>query len=157
MREYVDEIVTVDEDEIASAILTLLEKGKIVAEGAGAVSVAALMHGKFKPEGKVCCIVSGGNIDVNTLQRIVDKGLAKSGRLAKISVMLQDRPGALTGLLGIIAQNGANVLSIQHDRVDKNGELNTAVVELTIETHNREHLQKVMGQLSDGGYHMLND
>ena len=157
VREYVDEIVTVDEDEIASAILTLLEKGKIVAEGAGAVSVAALMHGKFKPEGKVCCIVSGGNIDVNTLQRIVDKGLAKSGRLAKISVMLQDRPGALTGLLGIIAQNGANVLSIQHDRVDKNGELNTAVVELTIETHNREHLQKVMGQLSDGGYHMLND
>lgn len=156
VQNYVDEIVTVDEDEIAEAILTLLEKCKIVAEGAGAVPVAALMHGKFKPEGKVCCLVSGGNIDVNTLQRIVDKGLAKSGRLAKISVMLQDRPGALTALLGVIAQNGANVLSIQHDRVDKHGALNTAIVELTIETHNREHLERVLGSLEEGGFHTLN-
>ena len=87
-QKYVDEVVTVDEDEICNAILTLLEKCKIVAEGAGAVSVAALLHNKFKAEGKIACLVSGGNIDVTTLQRILDKGLMKAGRLAQVCLSL---------------------------------------------------------------------
>ena len=154
VSKYVDEVVTVDEDEIAAAILTLLEKCKIVAEGAGAVPVAALLHKKFKAEGKVCCVVSGGNIDVNTLQRIVDRGLAKSGRMAKISIMLQDKPGALMQLVSVIGNAGANILSVAHDRVD-NSALNTARVELTIETNNKEHLNSLLVQLADNGYRVL--
>lgn len=153
--QYVDEIVTVDEDEIAAAILYLLEKCKVVSEGAGAVPVAALLHGKFKPEGKVCCVVSGGNVDVNTLQRIIDRGLAKSGRMAKISVMLQDKPGVLRQLLDVIATNGANVHSVGHDRLD-NSALNTARVELTIETNNQDHLNTLLCQLAKNGYEVLN-
>ena len=156
VSKYVDEVVTVDEDEIAAAILFLLEKCKIVSEGAGAVPVAALMHGKFKPEGKVCCVVSGGNIDVTTLQRIVDRGLAKSGRMGKISVMLQDKPGVLTVLLDVIAKKGANILAIEHDRVD-NSALNTARVELTIETNSQDHLNEVLNELENHGYHVLNN
>lgn len=156
VSKYVDEVVTVDEDEIAAAILFLLEKCKIVSEGAGAVPVAALMHGKFKPEGKVCCVVSGGNIDVTTLQRIVDRGLAKSGRMGKISVMLQDKPGVLTVLLDVIAKAGANILAIEHDRVD-NSALNTARVELSIETNSQDHLDEVLRQLEAHGYHVLNN
>ncbi|MBR6709305.1 MAG: threonine ammonia-lyase [Clostridia bacterium] len=155
VNEYVDEIVTVDEDEIAAGILTLLEKCKLIAEGAGAVPVAALLHGKIKPEGKICCLVSGGNIDVNMLQRIVDRGLAKSGRIGKITLLLPDKPGMLTGMLTIIAKSGANVLSIGHDRVYNNSSLNTARVELTIETHNQEHLNEVLRQLEENGYEVL--
>ena len=156
VSKYVDEVVTVDEDEIAAAILTLLEKCKIVAEGAGAVPVAALLHGKFKPQGKVCCVVSGGNIDVNTLQRIVDRGLAKSGRMAKISIMLEDKPGALMQLVGIIGNAGANILSVGHDRVD-NSALKTARVELTIETNNQDHLNALLNQLVENGYQVLDN
>ena len=154
--KYVDEIVTVDEDEIAAAILTLLEKCKVVAEGAGAVPVAALLHGKFKPEGKVCCVVSGGNVDVNTLQRIIDRGLAKSGRMAKISVMLQDKPGALVQLVDVIARSGANIHSVGHDRLD-NSALNTARVELTIETNNQDHLNSLLRQLDENGFKVLDN
>lgn len=154
VSKYVDEVVTVDEDEIAAAILTLLEKCKIVAEGAGAVPVAALLHKKFKPEGKVCCVISGGNIDVTTLQRIVDRGLAKSGRMAKISVMLQDKPGSLMQLASVIGAAGANILSVSHDRVD-NSALNTARVELTIETNNQEHLNALLQQIAANGYEVL--
>jgi len=155
-RDYVDEIVTVDEDEIANAILVLLEKCKIVAEGAGAVSVAALMHDKVSLKGKVCCIISGGNIDVTTLQRILDKGLMKAGRLAQVHTMIEDRPGRLHRLLAVVSESGANVVSIQHDRTNMVSGIGMALLELTLETHNREHLERVIMQMRENGYAILN-
>lgn len=155
-RELVDEIVTVDEDEIANAILTLLEKCKIVAEGAGAVSVAAVMHEKFDARGNVCCVVSGGNIDVTTLQLILDRGLMKAGRLTKISTMIQDRPGRLYRLLAVISQAGANVVSIRHDRTNIRSGIGMALLELTLETHHQEHLNQVLEKMVENGYEIIN-
>ncbi|MBR0465043.1 MAG: threonine ammonia-lyase [Clostridia bacterium] len=155
-RKYVDEIVTVDDDEIAAAILTLLEKCKIVAEGAGAVSVAAVMHGKINVEGKIACVVSGGNIDVTTLQRIMDKGLIKSGRLAKVNTVIEDRPGRLSKLLAVVSQTGANVVSIQHDRTNLDVGIGMSFLELTLETNDSDHLSRVLKQMSDNGYQILN-
>lgn len=153
---YVDEIVTVEEDEIANAILTLLEKCKIVSEGAGAVSAAAVLHEKFDAKGKICCVVSGGNIDVTTLQRILDRGLMKAGRLAQIRTTIEDRPGRLSKLLTVISEAGANVVSIQHDRTNLESGVGTALLELTLETHHRQHLDEVLQRMTENGYKILN-
>jgi len=154
-KKYVDEIVTVAEDEIAEAALVLLERCKIVAEGAGAVPVAALMHGKIKDQGKVVCLVSGGNIDVTTLQRIIDRGLMKEGRLGRICTILMDRPGQLQILLKIIARTGANIMSIQHDRVDSMTGVGMARLDLTIETNNQAHFDEVSRLLEKEGYRLI--
>ncbi len=112
-QKYVDGIVTVSEEEIASAILMLLEKHKMVAEGAGAVSVAAAMYNKADIQGKkTVCIISGGNVDINILDRIIDKGLQVNGRLTKFSVTMMDKPGQLTQMLQIIAEAGANIFNV---------------------------------------------
>ena len=150
-QKYVDEVVTVDEDEICNAILTLLEKCKIVAEGAGAVSVAALLHNKFKAEGKIACLVSGGNIDVTTLQRILDKGLMKAGRLAQVCTLIEDRPGRLHRLLAVVSDSGANVVSIRHDRTNMESGIGMAMLELTLETHNQQHLDQVLATMEQHG------
>ncbi len=151
-RKYVDEVISVDEDEIANAILTLLERCKIVAEGAGAVSVAAVMHDKFSTKGNLCCVISGGNIDVTTLQRILDMGLMKAGRLTKINTVIQDRPGRLHRLLAVISDAGANVVSIRHDRTNMESGLGVAQLELVLETHHQQHLNEVMKAMKDNGY-----
>ncbi len=152
-QKYVDEIVTVEEGEIAGAILTLLEKCKIVAEGAGAVSVAAVLYEKFDTSGKVACVVSGGNIDVTTLQRILDQGLMKSGRMARIRTVIEDRPGHLARLLSVVSQSGANVISIHHNR--SNTAIGTSYLELLLETNDFDHLDQVQAKLRENGYQLV--
>jgi len=158
-RQYVDEIVTVEEDEIAGAILTLLEKCKIVAEGAGAVSVAAVLYDKFEATGKIACVVSGGNIDVTTLQRVVDHGLMKSGRKARITTVIEDRPGHLARLLDVVSRSGANVVSIQHDRASSDSGIGVGIgmtlLELLLETSDFGHLDQVRSMMRENGYPVL--
>ncbi|MBO4298492.1 MAG: threonine ammonia-lyase [Clostridia bacterium] len=154
-EKYLDEVVTVEEDEIAGAILMLLEKCKIVAEGAGAASVAAVMYEKFDTAGKVACVVSGGNIDVTTLQRILDQGLMKSGRMVRIHTVIQDRPGHLARLLAVISESGANVVSIQHDRTSSSSGIGMALLDLLLETNDFEHLSRVHELMKENGYPVM--
>lgn len=155
-QKYVDGIVTVSEDEIATAILTLIEKHKIVAEGAGAVSVAAAMSDKVAIGGKkVVCVVSGGNVDVNILSRIIDKGLQHTGRLAEFTVEVADKPGQLIGLLEVIANTGANIFNISHDRVSSSINVGKCLVDVVVETRNVDHSKKMFDALAAKGYKVL--
>lgn len=152
-QKYVDGIVTVSEEEIASAILMLLEKHKMVAEGAGAVSVAAAMHNKVDIKGKkTVCIISGGNVDINILDRIIDKGLQVSGRLTKFSVTMIDKPGQLTQMLQIIAEAGANIFNVSHDRMVRNIAVGKCVVDVTVETRNKDHSEELIAMIVSKGY-----
>ena len=136
--KYVDDIVTVSEDEICAAILQLLEKEKVVAEGAGATSVAAVMFNKVPVKGKkVVCIVSGGNIDVTILNRVVERGLAKSGRIAIINVELDDKPGKLVEVASVIAKAGANITNVYHDRNSDSEKVNSCILRVICENRNQ--------------------
>lgn len=154
--QYVDEVVTVSEDEICAAILQLLEKEKVVAEGAGATSVAAVMFNKVPVKGKkVVCVVSGGNIDVTILSRVVRRGLAKSGRIAIINVELDDKPGTLVGVASVISREGANITSVYHDRNNYSEKVNACVLRVICETRNEEHAAKIMKALESEGYKLV--
>ena len=154
-RKYVDGVVTVTEAEIASAILMLLEKHKMVAEGAGAVSVAAAMTNKVDIAGKkVVCVVSGGNVDVNVLDRIIDKGLQENGRIAEFSVTMVDKPGQLIQLLQVIARTGANILDINHNRRAKGIAVSGVVVDVVVETRNNAHREELLAALRAEGYNI---
>lgn len=149
---YVDKIVTVTEDEIAAAILALIEKQKLVAEGAGAVSVAAAMFGHLPIEGKkVVCLVSGGNIDVSILNRIITRGLTKSGRIAKITLDLTDKPGQLSGVCDVIGKAGGNIITVSHGRTNTKG-INDCHLYLELETRNNEHVEQIRHDLVAAGY-----
>lgn len=153
---YIDGIVTVSESEISSAILTLMEANKTVAEGAGAASVSAVMFNKLALEGKkVVCIVSGGNIDVNILSRVITKGLVKTGRITEFSTQIPDKPGQLMNLLDIIGKSGANIMSIDHNREDKKAGVDTVVVHSVLETRNTAHGEEIFQSLADAGYELL--
>ncbi len=151
-REYVDEVVTVDDDEIAQAILFLMERGKMVAEGAGAAPVAAIINHKFEAEGKVAAVISGGNIDVTMISRIIEKGLLRAGRVSKLRIVMQDRPGQLELVASIIGANGANVMAIHHDRTDVDLDIRDAILEITMETQDREHAQRILAALREAGF-----
>ena len=154
-RRLVDEVVTVDEEEIANAILLLLEIEKTVAEGAGAAPLAALVNKKVALGGKaVALVLSGGNIDVNVISRIIERGLVKDGRLVRLSVLLQDRPGALSRLAALVAEARANILHIIHDRAFSRARLGETEVELTLETSGREQIETVKRHLREAGYHV---
>ena len=154
-QKYVDGVVTVTEAEIASAILMLLEKHKMVAEGAGAVSVAAAMTNKVDIAGKkVVCVVSGGNVDVNVLDRIIDKGLQENGRIAEFSVTMADKPGQLIQLLQVIARTGANILDINHNRRAKGIAVSGVVVDVVVETRNNAHREELLAALRAEGYNI---
>lgn len=156
-KKYVDEIVTVNDDETAAAILALMERQKVVAEGAGAVAVAAVMFHKLPVEGKkVVCLVSGGNIDVNTLNRVITRGLAKSGRNFTFIIELYDKPGQLSGVLHAIADQGANVISVTHERLNANTEINGCSIRLELETRDPAHIDQIRKALTDAGFHVLN-
>lgn len=155
-EKYVDGIVTVSEDEIASAILTLMETQKTVAEGAGATSVAAAMFGKVDTSKKTVCLVSGGNIDVSILSRVITKGLTKTGRITEITTKVADKPGQLTTLLQLVAGTGANIVSIAHNREDEKSEINSCVVSMTLETRNPAHVEEIHETLAKSGYAILN-
>ena len=152
--KYLDEIVTVDDDEIAQAILFLMERGKMVAEGAGAAPVAAIMNRKFDVSGKVAAVISGGNIDVTMLSRIIEKGLLRAGRVSKLRIILQDRPGQLEQVSRIIGGNGANVMAIHHDRTDVDLDIRDAILEITMETQDREHAQRIIEALREAGFNV---
>ena len=152
-QKYVDEIVTVKDDEIATAILALMEDQKTVAEGAGATTVAAVMFGKVNVvDRKTVCVVSGGNVDVTTLSRVITKGLTKSGRITNVTTKVIDKPGELNRLLTVIAQAGANVMSIHHDREDQQSDVTSCVVNLTLETRDRQHAKEIKDTLHANGY-----
>lgn len=156
-KKYVDKIVTVNDDETAAAILALMERQKVVAEGAGAVAVAAVMFHKLPVEGKkVVCLVSGGNIDVNTLNRVITRGLAKSGRNFTFIIELYDKPGQLSGVLHAIADQGANVISVTHERLNANTEINGCSIRLELETRDPAHIDQIRKALTDAGFHVLN-
>lgn len=152
-EKYVDEIVTVDDEEIARAILRLLETQKLLAEGAGAAGVAALLHKKVSLEGQnVAVIIGGGNIDVTLLSRIIERGLVKDGRLVRIRVPLPDHPGALNHLTAIFAAEHANIVQIVHDRAYFGAHLGEGVVDITVETRGAEHVGELLRKLSGAGY-----
>lgn len=151
-QKYVDKIVTVSEDEISAAILHLLEKHKLIAEGAGAVSVAAAMFGKLPIEGKrTVCIVSGGNIDVTFLSRIINRGLMKSGRQCTMVLELPDKPGQLSEVTRIIASTGANIMSVLHERTSTVTDVNSCILRVLMETRNGEHIKKIRQALNGKG------
>lgn len=152
-KKYVDEIVTVSDDEVAAAILTLIEQQKLVSEGAGAVSVAAAMFNKVPIKGKkVVCLVSGGNIDVTSLNRVIMRGLVKNGRDCTITVVLSDKPGQLSKVCNVIGELGANILSVEHKRNSSNTEINGCKLHIEMETRNHEHIQVIKRGLREAGF-----
>ncbi len=153
IQKYVDDIVSVDEEEIANAILLLLEREKSVVEGAGAVALAALLNGRIpRARGrKVAMILSGGNIDVNVLSRIIERGLLKDGRLVRLVVRIPDRPGMLAKVVAAIAEQGANVTEIYHNRIYSKTLLGEVAVEVTLETRGPAHVGEIVNVLSSRG------
>lgn len=154
VKKYVDGIFTVSDDEIALAILTLMEQQKLVAEGAGAVPVAAVMNGKIPDvDGKkVCCLVSGGNIDVTILSRVIERGLKMGGRTANITIALSDKPGQLMGVSQVIAQLGANVVSVNYDSSDLDMNITDCYLKIGVETRDYQHIAQVKQALKDAGF-----
>ena len=156
VKNYVDDIALVTEDEIAAAILALIEKQKMIAEGAGAVSVAAAMFHKFPIEGKkVVSLISGGNIDVTSLSRVIDRGLMKSGRTTNLLIELADKPGQLMEVSRIIAQCGGNVTAVHHERNGETESINGCYLRLTLETRNYDHVQEITQALKDAGFKIV--
>jgi threonine dehydratase len=147
-------MVTVSEEELANAVLLLLEREKTVAEGAGAAALAAVVNGRVSiPLGKrTVMLVSGGNIDVNVLSRIIERGLAKDGRMLRLEVRISDSPGSLHALTGVFAAHRANVLDIGHLRAFSGVALGETVVELTLETRGVDHVQEIVQALREAGY-----
>ncbi len=156
-NQLVDEVVTVNDDEIAAAILALLEKQKLVAEGAGAVSVAAAMFGKLPIDGlKTVCLVSGGNIDVSTLSRVITRGLNKSGRNFSFIIDLADKPGQLSGVCSVVGQNGGNIISVTHERINTSTAINGCTIRLELETRDMTHIEEIRQALKEANFNVLN-
>jgi threonine dehydratase len=153
VTDYVDDIVTVDEEEIANAILLLLEREKTVAEGAGAAGMAALVQGRTGLVGKkLAVVIGGGNIDVNMLSRIIERGLVKDGRLVRVRVRIPDHPGGLHKLTGDIASVRANIQEVIHNRAFSRVDLGETAVDLTLETRGAEHIEQLVRLLDERGY-----
>ncbi|MBE7047744.1 MAG: threonine ammonia-lyase [Ruminococcaceae bacterium] len=156
IKEYVDDIALVTDDEISSAILTLIEKQKMIAEGAGAVSVAAAMFNKFPIQGKkVVSLVSGGNIDVSILSRVIERGLMKSGRVTSLLIELIDKPGQLKDVSRIIADLGGNVISVHHEKNGATSEVTGCYLRIDMETRNYEHVQEITKALKNEGFKLV--
>jgi threonine dehydratase len=149
----VAEIVTVTDDEIAAAILAVMEQQKLVAEGAGAVAVAAAMFNKVPIKGKkTVCLVSGGNIDVNMLSRVINRGLIKSGRQYAVTIDLSDKPGVLADVTRVIGELGGNIISVSHERISTDTPIASCSLRLVMETRNNEHIEIIRKGLADAGY-----
>ena len=154
--KYVDEIVTVSDDEISAAILALMEQHKLVTEGAGAVSVAAAMFNKVDLKGKkAVCVLSGGNIDVTILSRVIKRGLLMSGRSCQLMIELVDKPGQLKNVSRIIADLGGNVTSVHHERANEGSDVNGCYLRIVLETKNYEHIAQIKQALRDYGFKLL--
>ncbi len=156
-KKYVDDVVTVTDDEISSAILALIEQHKLIAEGAGAVSVAAVMFNKVPIKGKkVVCLVSGGNIDVTILSRVIKRGLLKSGRSDTLTIQLEDKPGQLRDVSKLIADLGGNVVSVHHERASEDSDITDCILRIVLETRNYEHKAEIRKALTDAGFKLVN-
>lgn len=155
-RKYVDEIVTVNDDEVATAILKLIETQKLITEGAGAVSVAAVMFDKIPTEGKnIVCILSGGNIDVTILSKVIERGLLTSGRSATLAIQLSDRPGQLAKVSALLASLGANVDSVFYEKASEGASITDCVLRINIETRDQDHIDLVEKTLIEEGFQLL--
>lgn len=155
VKDYVDDIVTVSEDEIAAAIVALLEGPKTVAEGAGATSVAAYLFNRVDTSLNTVALVSGGNVDITTLSRIITKGMQKTGRIVRLTTKLIDKAGNLAQLVACVAECGANILDIEHEREDAKTEVNSCVVTMTLETRDEAHIRKIRESLVSHGYRLI--
>lgn len=156
INKYVDDIVTVSDDEVAAAILALMETQKVVAEGAGAVSVAAVMFDKLPLEGKkVVCLVSGGNIDVNILSRVITRGLIMSGRNVTFGIALEDKPGQLEHVSHIISARGGNVVNVHYDHSQTDTMINSCVLTITMETRDKEQIKQIENDLEAAGFTLV--
>ncbi len=156
VSKYVDEVVTVSDDETAAAILTLMEKQKVVSEGAGAVSVAAVLFDKIPVKGKkVVCVVSGGNIDVNILSRVINRGLIKTGRKADLTIELLDKPGQLEEVSHIVASMGANVTKVDHNTISMGTDINGCYLTIQMETRNFEHIEEIRQKFIEKGFKLI--
>lgn len=157
IQKYVDGVVTVTEDEISSAILVLIEQQKMIAEGAGAAPVAAVMFDKIPDiKGKkVVCVISGGNIDVTILSRVIERGLLTSGRSCNLCVELLDKPGQLQRVSQIIADCGGNVTGVYHERASETRDINGCYLRLVLETRNAEHINQITDALHANGFNIV--
>ncbi len=156
--KYVDEVVTVTDDEVSSAILSLMEKQKLIAEGAGAVAVAAAMFNKVPIKGKkVVCVVSGGNIDVTILDRVIKRGLLTAGRSYALTIELLDKPGQLLKISQIIAEQGGNVISVHHERANASMDINGCYLRVNMETRNFEQVEKIKNAILEAGFRLENN
>ena len=158
VKKYVDGVVTVTDDEVSTAILTLIEQQKLIAEGAGAVSVAAVMFNKIPDiKGKnVVCLVSGGNIDVTILSRVIKRGQLKMGCSDMLVIQLEDKPGQLKGVSAILADLGGNVVSIHHERASEDSDITDTILRIGLETRNHEHIRQIRQALTDAGFKIVN-
>lgn len=155
-QKYVDEIVTVSDDEISAAILALMEQHKLVTEGAGAVAVAAAMFDKLPLKGKkAVCVLSGGNIDVTILSRVIDRGLLMAGRSCHLTLELVDKPGQLQEVSTIIAKLGGNVTEVHHERASAGSDVNGCFLRLSLETRNFGHLEEIKVALKKAGFKLI--
>lgn len=155
-RRYVDEIVTVSDDEVAGAILKLIETQKMITEGAGAVSVAAVMYDKIPVQGKnVVCILSGGNIDVTILSKVIERGLLKSGRTDTLAIELEDRPGQLAKVSELLASLNANVVSVSYEKASEGASITSCVLRINIETRDFEHIAEIHEALALNGLRLV--
>jgi len=154
IQERVDEVVTVSDDEIATALVLMLERGKTLVEGAGATPLAAVLEDKFDyDEGEtVVPVLSGGNIDLNLLTTVIVRGLVDQGRYVKVRTVLKDRPGSLNDLLDVVADERANIYAIQHDRTNRQIAMNATEVELDLETRGPEHVDRLLARIQDEGF-----
>ncbi|MBR2088453.1 MAG: threonine ammonia-lyase [Oscillospiraceae bacterium] len=159
VKKYVDGVVTVTDDEVSTAILTLIEQQKLIAEGAGAVSVAAVMFNKIPDiKGKnVVCLVSGGNIDVTILSRVIKRGQLKMGCTDMLVLQLQDKPGQLKEVSAILADLDSNVVSIHHERASEDSDITDTILRIGLETRNHEHIRQIRQALKDAGFKIVND
>ena len=157
VSKYVDEVVTVSEDEIAMAILTLMERQKLIAEGAGATAVAAVLSDKIPVDNKnVVCIVSGGNIDVNILSRVLTRGLKASGRNVNLQIALEDKPGQLVQVSTIISKCGGNIINVRYERSDLNMPISSCYLTIGLETKNFEQIEVIKKELRKAGLKIVN-
>jgi threonine dehydratase len=155
-REFVDHIITVEEEEIARAMLMALERNKMVIEGAGATGLAAVLYDKLQVKGKkVCVLLSGGNVDVNFLSRIIERGLVESGRYLRLNTTVPDKPGVLQEILKIFGDERANIIGIQHHRMGSRVMLGEAEIEVDIETRDHAHQERILGRLQEAGFSVV--
>lgn len=153
IQKYVEKIVTVEDEDTAQAILSMLEKNKLVTEGSGAIALAALLTNKIPlKNANIAVVISGGNVDVHFISIIIERGLLRKGRYVRLQTQISDRPGALQKLLSIIAQNRANVIAVHHDRISPMVPLTQTELEVALETRNTEHIEQIIQALSQEGY-----